>query len=162
MSNPPVPVWETIVQALEARLRALEWPGLTVERNRTVEIQDYEYPLLALYEADEDTPEEDSAAARKSAGVEIEIHLQAPRDHATPGAALGADLTALIAMVEFSLLKGTNQTPIWWPDGTVDIRRGGVTRTLETGETSRPTAGAKIEFTVDYWTKPGDPYSPGP
>ncbi|KJV10747.1 hypothetical protein VZ95_02840 [Elstera litoralis] len=162
MSNPPVPVWETIVQALEARLRALEWPGLTVERNRTVEVSADECPFLALYEADEDEPEEDSAAARKSSGVEIELYLQAPRDHDTPGAALGADLNGLIAMVEFAVLEGTNQSPSWWPDGTVDIRRGAISRTLETGETSLPSGGAKIEFTVDYWTRPGDPYTPGP
>ncbi len=162
MSNPPVPVWEVIVQAVHGRLQALDWPGLTVERNRTVEVQENEYPLLALYEADEDAPEEDSAAARKSAVIEIELHLQAPRDHDAPGAALGADLNALIAKVEFAVLEGTNQPAPWWPDGTVDIRRGPVTRNLETGETGVPTGGAKIAFIVDYWTLPGDPYTPGP
>lgn len=159
--NPPLPIREAIISAIFQRLQALGWPGLTVERNRVVEVQDF--PSLILYEGDEDSPDEDSAAARCSMEIDLEAYLEVSASVADAGARLGSDLNRLLALVEAAVLGGSNQTPEWWGDlGIADIRRGALTRTLETSESDTPKIGGTLQIIVDYWTLPGDPYSPGP
>lgn len=159
--NPPVPVREAIISAIFQRLQALDWPGLTVERNRMVEVQ--EFPSLYLYEGDEDPPEEDSGAARCSMDLKLEVRLKVSAIVSDVGSQLGSDFNRLTALAELALLCGTNQAPEWWGDlGIADIRRGSLDRDLYTDETAIPVMGGTLQIIVDYWTMPGDPYSPGP
>lgn len=161
MTAPPVAVRELILAALFARVQQIAWPDLYTERNRLTEAD--QFPAILQFDGDEDAPEEDSAAARCSMTVEYDLYVSVSGGFNGAGGQLGADLNRLLADLQTALLFGTNQAPEWWAGiGIADIRRGPITIARDFGPMDTPMMAANIAFTVDYWTLPGDPYSPGP
>lgn len=145
----PTAVREQILAAAATRLATLT--GVAVERNRTAAVG--AFPALVLRDGGMTPDDQTLGLTRYRLRFQVEGWVEAATD-----ALLGPALSDLQARVVAALLADVTLGGL-----AVDLAEGETADPeIDRGEGRRPLAAFATDFTVEFFTREGDPYQPGP
>lgn len=141
-------VLDAFEAALNTTLGALD-PPVPVESQRREEV--IRFPSVIVVDGDEGEPEEGIGIVKRFAIVRAEGYVQA-----TSQAALRNEREFLQAHVIRAI--ASDYTLGGWAVNATHTN----TESLTIFHSTQPLAAFAVTFEVEYWTKPGDPFSLGP
>ncbi|MGE0715647.1 MAG: hypothetical protein AB7P02_09400 [Alphaproteobacteria bacterium] len=145
---PPVAVREQALAAVETAMQTLG--GVTVYRNRSSRI--VSLPAVNLVDGGMKADDETLGLTR----YDMEFSVQGYVDPAND-AAIGPAISDLQARIVEALLADPTLGGV-----VVDVHEGESRVDIDRGEGKAPVAMIETDFTVEFFTREGDPYATGP
>lgn len=147
-----VPIRQQILGAFESaisvELGALT-PPVPVESQRREEV--ITFPSVLVIDGDEGEPEEGIGIVKRFAIVRAEGYVKAATQAVLRNARENLQAHVIHAIASDYTLGG-------WAVNATHTR----TDTIQVFHSTIPAAAFSVEFEIEYWTKPGDPFTLGP
>ena len=147
-----VPIRQQVLSAFESAISvelAALTPAVPVESQRREEV--ITFPSVLIIDGDEGEPEEGIGIVKRFALVRAEGYVQAATQAVLRNARENLQAHVIHAIASDYTLGG-------WAVNATHTR----TDTLTIMHSAQPSTAFSLDFEIEYWTKPGDPFTLGP